>query len=146
MPGCGCREGKWFATLYTCNYGPNGNFIRGEMYRAGRGCSACPAGTTCSAHFPALCSSNNTSSPAAPPAAPAFLPQVASATTAVTTARTRVTTTVRPAPLAPYQHAPATKGLVGKQKDPVEKQTAATDGKVLFSCTFQSPTSTCLSK
>ena len=27
--GCGVssfREGKWFSTLYTCDYGPNGNF------------------------------------------------------------------------------------------------------------------------
>ena len=27
--------GKWFSTLYTCNYAPNGNFIRGEMYKKG---------------------------------------------------------------------------------------------------------------
>ena len=27
--------GKWFSTLYTCNYAPNGNFIRGEMYKRG---------------------------------------------------------------------------------------------------------------
>ena len=34
--GCGAtsfRDGKWFATLYTCNYGPNGNFIRSQMYK-----------------------------------------------------------------------------------------------------------------
>ena len=56
--GCGAatyRDGKWFATLYTCNYGPNGNFIRGEMYRAGPACSACPPGTQCSQQFPGLC-------------------------------------------------------------------------------------------
>ena len=29
------REGRWFATLYTCNYGPGGNYIRGQMYRRG---------------------------------------------------------------------------------------------------------------
>ena len=36
--GCGAtsyREGKWFSTLYTCNYGPNGNYVRGQMYRQG---------------------------------------------------------------------------------------------------------------
>ena len=34
--GCGAtsyRDGQWYATLYTCNYGPNGNFIRGAMYK-----------------------------------------------------------------------------------------------------------------
>ena len=30
------REGRWFATLYTCNYGPGGNYIRGQMYRRGK--------------------------------------------------------------------------------------------------------------
>lgn len=57
--GCGStsyREGKWFSTLYTCNYGPNGNFIRGEMYKSGRRCSACPSGTSCSSSYPGLCS------------------------------------------------------------------------------------------
>ena len=56
--GCGAssyRDGKWFATLYTCNYGPNGNFIRGEMYKQAPACSACPAGTSCSKQFPGLC-------------------------------------------------------------------------------------------
>ena len=43
--GCGAtsyREGKWFSTLYTCNYGPNGNFIRAKMYRQGRSSSITP--------------------------------------------------------------------------------------------------------
>ena len=32
--GCGITEfidGKWFAKLYTCNYGPAGNYIGGQM-------------------------------------------------------------------------------------------------------------------
>merc|ERR1712018_1034507 len=32
--GCGAtsyKNGRWFSTLYTCNYGPNGNFINGQM-------------------------------------------------------------------------------------------------------------------
>jgi hypothetical protein len=36
--GCGStsyQEGEWFSTLYTCNYGPNGNYINGQMYRQG---------------------------------------------------------------------------------------------------------------
>ena len=56
--GCGAtsyREGKWFATLYTCNYGPNGNFIRGEMYADGSACSECSAGSSCSLRYPGLC-------------------------------------------------------------------------------------------
>ena len=56
--GCGAtsyREGKWFATLYTCNYGPNGNFIRGEMYTDGSACSECSAGSFCSLRYPGLC-------------------------------------------------------------------------------------------
>ena len=43
--GCGLtefREGKWFAKLYTCNYGPSGNYIGGQMYAQGQACSQCP--------------------------------------------------------------------------------------------------------
>lgn len=56
--GCGLteyRDGKWFAKLYTCNYGPSGNYIGGQMYEQGRACSRCPSGTTCSAEYPGLC-------------------------------------------------------------------------------------------
>ena len=56
--GCGLtefREGKWFAKLYTCNYGPSGNYIGGQMYANGPACSKCPEGTSCSATFPGLC-------------------------------------------------------------------------------------------
>ena len=34
--GCGAtsyKDGRWFTTLYVCNYGPNGNFIKGQMYQ-----------------------------------------------------------------------------------------------------------------
>jgi len=67
--GCGAttyKEGKWFSTLYTCNYGPNGNFIRGQMYKQGRGCSSCPRGTKCSKEFPGLCEAGSS--------APVFIP------------------------------------------------------------------------
>ena len=60
--GCGAtsyREGKWFSTLYTCNYGPNGNFINGEMYKQGSGCSQCPSNTKCSNEYPGLCTKGN---------------------------------------------------------------------------------------
>ena len=36
--GCGSTsfpEGKYFTTLYACNYGPNGNINRGAMYKQG---------------------------------------------------------------------------------------------------------------
>ena len=73
--GCGAasyKDGKWFTTLYTCNYGPGGNFIRGEMYKAGPACSDCPSGTSCSKDFPGLCAAPSNSTTSVPPkAAPA---------------------------------------------------------------------------
>lgn len=56
--GCGAtsyKDGQWFATLYTCNYGPNGNFIRGQMYKQGAPCSDCENGESCSNQYPGLC-------------------------------------------------------------------------------------------
>ena len=56
--GCGAtsyKNGRWFSTLYTCNYGPNGNFINGQMYKKGPACSACDSGEKCSTSFPGLC-------------------------------------------------------------------------------------------
>merc|ERR1712117_303397 len=73
--GCGAtsyKDEKWFATLYTCNYGPGGNFIRGEMYKAGQACSECPLGTSCSSDFPGLCvAPKNSTSSASPKNVPA---------------------------------------------------------------------------
>ena len=45
------------ARLYVCNYGPSGNLIGSPIYSAGRQCSSCPDGTSCSSTFPGLCSS-----------------------------------------------------------------------------------------
>jgi len=73
--GCGAttyKDGKWFATLYTCNYGPNGNFIRGQMYRQGRACSECPDSMSCSRSFPGLCESQSSAAPS--PQTPRFNP------------------------------------------------------------------------
>ena len=56
--GCGAtsyKDGRWFTTLYVCNYGPNGNFLQGEMYKTGKACSACGQGYQCSAEYPGLC-------------------------------------------------------------------------------------------
>jgi hypothetical protein len=36
--GCGATsypDGKFYTTLYTCNYGPNGNINSGSMYKKG---------------------------------------------------------------------------------------------------------------
>jgi len=75
--GCGAtsyKDGKWFTTLYTCNYGPNGNFIRGAMYKQGEACSECPTGHKCSKQYPGLCeedlSSGSESAPTFTPSKP----------------------------------------------------------------------------
>eukprot|EP00091_Calanus_sinicus_P011298 TRINITY_DN2560_c0_g1_i5.p1 TRINITY_DN2560_c0_g1~~TRINITY_DN2560_c0_g1_i5.p1 ORF type:complete len:410 (-),score=104.86 TRINITY_DN2560_c0_g1_i5:84-1313(-) len=65
--GCGAtsfKNGRWFSTLYTCNYGPNGNFINGQMYKQGQACSACNKGEQCSLQFPGLCESPQINAPA----------------------------------------------------------------------------------
>jgi len=56
--GCGVttyKVGRWYQVLYTCNYGPGGNYIRGEMYKQGSACSQCPSNTRCSQQYPGLC-------------------------------------------------------------------------------------------
>jgi len=73
--GCGAtsfKEGRWFSTLYTCNYGPGGNIIRGQMYRQGRACSACQ--DNCSLQYPGLCSTSNNTT-AWKPSRPKRMPQ-----------------------------------------------------------------------
>lgn len=57
--GCGAtefREGKWYSKLYTCDYGPVGNYIDGQVYKTGLPCTACPSGTICSTEYKGLCS------------------------------------------------------------------------------------------
>ena len=56
--GCGLTEykdGKWFAKLYTCDYGPAGNYINGQIYKVGKACASCPRNMTCSKEYPGLC-------------------------------------------------------------------------------------------
>ncbi|CAL4133678.1 unnamed protein product, partial [Meganyctiphanes norvegica] len=56
--GCGYtfyKEGRWHKKLYTCNYGPAGNFLNQDMYRRGSSCSSCPRGTSCSNKYSGLC-------------------------------------------------------------------------------------------
>nr|AII97542.1 BLTX139 [Nephila pilipes] len=48
--GCGRSLYKakgWFTSFLVCNYGPAGNMMGDEMYKAGRTCSACPSNTCC---------------------------------------------------------------------------------------------------
>merc|ERR1712168_1616416 len=56
--GCGLvnyEEGGWYKTLIACNYGVGGNMMGGTMYKVGKGCSDCPAGTSCDQTFDNLC-------------------------------------------------------------------------------------------
>jgi len=57
--GCGMTyydDDGWWATLIVCNYAVGGNMVGGTMYTEGAGCSNCPAGTSCDADYPSLCS------------------------------------------------------------------------------------------
>jgi len=107
--GCGAtsyREGKWFVTLYTCNYGPNGNFINGEMYNRGEACSRCPGNSTCSDQYPGLCSSVSPDTRPAPVfRATTRRPQPT--TTTLRTTSTALTTTPRTTRSPPRQFRPS---------------------------------------
>merc|ERR1712187_553719 len=51
-------NGAGHYTLIVCNYAVGGNImgVGGNMYTVGAGCSKCPAGTSCDATYPSLCS------------------------------------------------------------------------------------------
>lgn len=74
--GCGSTsfpDGKFFTTLYTCNYGPNGNIQQTAMYKQGPACSQCPDGYTCSKEYPGICGKSNPGDPnqaSSPPESP----------------------------------------------------------------------------
>ena len=56
--GCGyvCHpDGKWNKQVYACNYGVCGNMQQATMYKTGEPATQCPAGSTKSVRFPALC-------------------------------------------------------------------------------------------
>lgn len=59
--GCGATHTRMVngSLLYTCNYGPNGNYIRGQMYKQGFACSDCPGNTVCSKEYPWTCESGS---------------------------------------------------------------------------------------
>lgn len=50
---------KEFTIHLTCNYGPGGNVIGGQMYKKGTACSACPAGVQCNTKYTSLCGEAN---------------------------------------------------------------------------------------
>ncbi|XP_077561579.1 scoloptoxin SSD43-like [Haemaphysalis longicornis] len=49
-----------YKQLYTCNYGPSGNYRGKPVYQEGGTCTACPAGTICN-HATGLCSDGTNS-------------------------------------------------------------------------------------
>ena len=73
--GCGWavfKEGNTFTSYTVCNYGPAGNMVKGEMYKAGPPCSACPKNSCCgnsckkrhvAAKYPGLCKVLNQNKP-----------------------------------------------------------------------------------
>jgi len=165
--GCGAasyKDGKWFTTLYTCNYGPGGNFIRGEMYKAGRACSECPSGTSCSKDFPGLCAApSNSTTSVLPKGAPAPVNTIKTSrpksvnrqkTTAAprrTTTR-RATTTRRPTTTTTF--APTTRRVTARPTTTTVKTTVEAKqtgrprqpGQPLFSCAFEPKEKSCRSR
>lgn len=133
--GCGAtsyREGKWFSTLYTCDYGPNGNFIRAQMYQQGRSCSACPIGTSCSSSYPGLCSSSK-ASPTFNISRPATSFSTTRRTSVFTTRRTTTTRrpTSTPSPLLTTTQSPWT---VTQHSNSFPNSSLTS---LLFSCEFR---------
>ena len=165
--GCGAasyKDGKWFTTLYTCNYGPGGNFIRGEMYKAGRACSECPSGTSCSKDFPGLCAApSNSTISVLPKGAPAPVNTINTSrpkavnrqkTTSAprrTTTR-RATTTRRPTTTTTF--APTTRRVTARPTTTTVKTTVEAKqtgrprqpGQPLFSCAFEPKEKSCRSR
>ena len=145
--GCGAssyREGRWLTTLYTCNYGPAGNFINGQMYVTGPACSQCQPGDRCSSQYPGLCTSprltlaanTSTTTPAPPPppppptttTPPSPLPQT---TTAITSTVRSTTSRKRPS-WAPPTPAPT----FPTSARPVQRE-------VMLSCAFDDVEESC---
>jgi len=152
--GCGAttyKDGKWFATLYTCNYGPNGNFIRGQMYKQGSACSSCPDNHSCSREIPGLCESGSsapafkpkgTPSPLPPPTrfVPVQTPRPTTRRTTRPTTTTTTTTTTTPTT--------TTRRITTERV----KTTVTSDSKIendvslnstLFSCSFEGEQDAC---
>jgi len=141
--GCGAtsyKDGRWFATLYTCNYGPNGNFIRGQMYKKGRACSDCPRNTSCSKQFPGLCESGNSDSDRTPQFTPG-LP--------TTNRFTPETTTVRQTTRRPVIRTTTRRTTTTTSRRPTTTTTRRTttlrpvQNSTMFECNFEKETKDC---
>ena len=164
--GCGAasyKDGKWFTTLYTCNYGPGGNFIRGEMYKAGPACSACPSGTSCSSDFPGLCASpTNSTTTVVPKDAPAPVNTIKSTrpksrpsvSRQKTTAKPRRTTT-KTTTTSTTTFTPTTRRVTARPTTTVKTRIEASQGTTarprrpgqpLFSCAFEPNEKSCRSR
>lgn len=170
--GCGAtsyRDGQWYATLYTCNYGPNGNFIRGAMYKQGPPCSQCSDGETCSSSYSGLCvsgaSANASISSNVEPSKKTLpkkifkskqrppIRQTTSTTPTTTAAPTtrrapaRVTTTrprqtQKPRRIVPTSK-PKTKIISDNDLEVNKPDPGVADGKLLFACDFRNNEKSC---
>jgi len=161
--GCGAtsyREGKWFSTLYTCNYGPNGNYIRGQMYKQGRSCSACPQDSKgCSKSNPGLCASGSTAI-LVPQFKPTRRPARRTTTTRRTTTSRRTITTRRTAtttrtPITITTEKSTTKrtipnkvpgGLENLLPENIPSATNGSSNSLLFGCDFETNSKDCIVK
>jgi len=146
--GCGAtsyKDGRWFTTLYVCNYGPNGNFIRGQMYQQGPACSACGQGFECSTDFPGLCVSGSSppTSPVQFPAPPsnAFSPPEQPAKQSQTTRRPNQPTTIRfQAPSQPTRRPTTVRPITSTFTNFID---GTASGLELFNCNFDDQENDC---
>merc|ERR1719334_2034682 len=121
--GCGAtsyKDGRWFTTLYVCNYGPNGNFIRGQMYKQGEPCTECDRGYKCSTEFQGLCEEG-----------------VSSSSNKVTTPSSNIGLPEEPSTKRPRPSAP---GITTPDFNFVENDIA---GQELFACNFDDKNKDC---
>merc|ERR1711976_689683 len=155
--GCGAtsyKDGQWYATLYTCNYGPNGNFIRGQMYKQGAPCSDCNNGESCSNQYPGLCVSGVSSKATYKNVTLQTTTQAPRTTTfrtttkRTTTTTTRKTTTRRTTPRSVlFKKKTTTTAPLTPESNTVIVESGnkkINNGELLFSCQFKSREKKCV--
>ena len=135
--GCGAtsyRSGVWLATLYTCNYGPVGNYISGQMYSPGQACSQCPGGWGCSQQYQGLCSPPNTGRNVTITATtkPTTTTRAPTTTRALTTTTTRALTTPRRLVFTTRRPRPVT-----TRRPPAVQPVVPGGERLMLSCDFQ---------
>merc|ERR1719245_2448515 len=155
--GCGVttyKDGQWFATLYTCNYGPNGNFIRGQMYKQGGACLDCEDSEYCSTEYPGLCVSGDVNSLRNVSRPDSSSSSKKTTTLSPTKKPTTTTTTRRPVPTT---RRPATTTSASRRVRPksfeisgnnleVNKNTDEDKNDILFTCEFSNNERLCNTK